>query len=90
MPLTDPAFVLLVSIDEPLAGYEPGVGHTSHAGVCAAPVFREVARRSLAYLGVAPDDPHGYPPGDPRRNFAEADWEREAQMMREVYEQWNH
>ena len=31
-------------------------------------VFREIAKRSLEYLGIPPDDPYGYPYGDPRRD----------------------
>ena len=65
VPADDPAFVLIVSLDEPEYGYEPGQGRKHMGGFCAAPIFREIAQRSLEYLGIAPDDPHGYPPGDP-------------------------
>src|SRR5262249_36822968 len=44
-PVKDPAFILLVTVDEPEYGYIPGVGHGHRAGVCAAPIFREIARR---------------------------------------------
>ena len=88
-PATNPRFVLLVSIDDPEVKFIPGVGKHQHGGVCAAPVFREIASRSLQYLGVAPDDPGGYPQGDPRRDPKTADWMKEVHALKEVYEKWN-
>ncbi len=88
-PAEHPRFVLLVSIDDPEKKYIPGIGKQQMGGICAAPVFREIATRSLQYLGVAPDDPYGYPPGDPRRDPAKADWAFEVQSLKELYDKWN-
>ena len=49
-PAENPAFLLLVSIDEPAYGYIPGLGLNHHGGTAAAPVFREIAERSLSYF----------------------------------------
>lgn len=89
-PAKNPAFVLIVTIDEPEYGYAAGIGPKHHGGVCAAPVFREIARRSLEYLGIAPDDPHGYPKGDPRYDAEKADWSHEIRKLKEMYEKWNN
>lgn len=89
-PATDPAFVLVVTIDEPEYGYIPGIGKRHMGGYAAAPVFREIAKRSLAYMGVPPDDPYGYPEGDPRYDPDHADWVREVEGLKRLYDQWNH
>lgn len=88
-PVKDPAFVLVVTIDEPHYGYVANVGKMHHGGTAAAPVFREISRRSLEYLGIAPDDPHGYPTGDPRHDSEKGDWFRETRQLKEKYEKWN-
>jgi cell division protein FtsI (penicillin-binding protein 3) len=88
-PVKDPAFILLVSMDEPEIKYIPGIGRNQSSSICAAPVFREIARRSLDYLGVTPDDPHGYPRGDPRFDPAKADWVTESRLLQEMYKTWN-
>ena len=88
-PAKDPQFVLMVVIDEPEFKYIPGVGKNQHGGNCAAPAFREIGLRTLQYLGVEPDDPYGYPVGDPRRNEEKADWLKEVKALRELYSQWN-
>lgn len=88
-PVENPAFVLVVTIDEPEYGYAAGIGAKHHGGVCAAPIFREIARRSLEYLGIAPDDPYGYPKGDPRHDFEKSDWGPEIHKLKEMYEKWN-
>ena len=88
-PAHSPRFVLLVSIDDPEQRYIPGVGKQQMGGTCAAPVFREIASRALQYLGVAPDDPYGYPVGDPRRNADKADWMQELKNLQALYEEWN-
>lgn len=88
-PADNPAFVLTVVIDEPRVGYIPGVGHGEHGGACAAPVFRTIAKRTLEYLGVAPDDPYGYPVGDPRRDPDLMDWGQENRELSELYQEWN-
>lgn len=88
-PASNPRFVLLVSIDDPEAKFIPGVGKQQLGGVCAGPVFREIAMGALQYLGVAPDDPYGYPSGDPRRDPKKADWMEEVRALKELYEKWN-
>mgnify|MGYP000470410015 FL=1 len=55
-PLNQAKFVLFVGIDEPQKVYVPGIGTTHFGGKCAAPIFREIAKRTLEYLGVHPDD----------------------------------
>lgn len=89
-PTQKPAFVLLVTMDEPLYGYIPGLGKNHNGGCCSASVFREIGRRSLEYLGVPSDDPYGYPPGDPRYNPQKADWIQETRELQEMYEKWNN
>ena len=49
-PVHHPAFVLVVTIDEPEYGFLQGIGMQHHGGKCAAPIFREISRRSLEYL----------------------------------------
>lgn len=88
-PAKNPRFVLLVSVDDPERRLVPGVGRHQFGGVCAAPIFREIALRSLQYLGVEPDDPFGYPPGDPRRDPERADWAKEIRELKQLYQQWN-
>ncbi|MES2273470.1 MAG: penicillin-binding protein 2 [Chlamydiota bacterium] len=88
-PAKHPRFVLLVSIDDPEVRFIPGVGKHQLGGICAGPIFREIAERALQYLGVAPDDPYGYPYGDPRRDPKKADWLAEVQALKEIYENWN-
>jgi cell division protein FtsI (penicillin-binding protein 3) len=88
-PAKNPRFVLLVSIDDPEKKFIPGVGKHQFGGICSAPVFREIATRALQYLGVAPDDPYGYLPGDPRRNAEKADFTKEIRELKELYEVWN-
>lgn len=88
-PLSDPRFVLLIAIDEPKKEYRPGQGMGYYGSVCAAPTFRRIALRSLEYLGVPPDDPSGYPWGDPRRDEQEALWREEAKALKALYEEWN-
>lgn len=88
-PVSDPAFVLYVMIDEPTFGYTRGIGKTNHGGTAAAPVFSKIAKRALAYLGVALDDPYGYPIGDPRADLSKADWIEEAKNLQQLYDTWN-
>lgn len=76
-PAQHPRFVLIVSIDNPEKKVIAGVGKQQFGGICAAPVFREIATRSLQYLGVTPDDPH------------KTDWAAEVRELRELYEKWN-
>ena len=89
-PAKKAAFVLAVTVDEPEYVFLPGIGKLHHGGTCAAPIFREIARKSLNYLGVAEDDPHGYPVGDPRYDPEKADWYPETRQLKEMYEKWNN
>ena len=88
-PAHHPRFVLIVSIDDPERKIIPGVGKHQFGGVCAAPIFREIATRALQYLGVTPDDPYGLAPGDPRRDVKKADWVAEIEGLKSLYEKWN-
>jgi cell division protein FtsI (penicillin-binding protein 3) len=88
-PAKNPRLVLLVSIDDPEKKFIEGVGKQQFGGICAAPIFREITTSSLQYLGVTPDDPYGYGPGDPRRDSKRADWIAEVQELKELYEKWN-
>lgn len=89
VPADDPAFLLIVVVDEPEAKYIPGEGHNHRGAMCAAPIFREIASRSIRYLGVTPDDPAGYPAGDPRHNPEKAWWRNETRLLQEKYKTWN-
>lgn len=89
-PAKNTEFVLLVAMDDPEFKYIPGFGKNQHGGNCCAPAFREIASRTLQYLGVEPDDPHGYPTTDKRYNAEKADWVKEIRALRELYLQWNH
>ena len=88
-PVKEARFVLLIAIDEPEFKYTPGIGKNQHGGNCCAPAFREIGLRTLQYLGVEPDDPYGYPVGDPRRDESKADWIKETKALKELYQQWN-
>lgn len=88
VPVQEPAFVLLVVVNEPKKGAIAGVNSHHGSGV-AAPIFKAIATRSLEYLGVTPDDPHGYPPGDPRYDPNLAHWVPEAKKLQELYDAWN-
>jgi cell division protein FtsI (penicillin-binding protein 3) len=88
-PAKHPRFVLMVSLDDPEVKFIPGVGKHQTGGVCASPIFREIATKALQYLGVAPDDPHGYPYGDPRRDSKKADWMEEVAQLKALYDEWN-
>lgn len=88
-PAKNPRFVLLVSLDDPERKFVPGFGKHQMGGVSAGPIFREIATRSLQFLGVAPDDPYGYPSGDPRRDPKKADWVAEVEALKQAYLQHN-
>lgn len=88
-PTKGPRFVLYVGIDEPEYKFIPGVGRTHFGGRSAAPVFREIAKRTLEYLGVPPDDPHDYPLGDPRSNLKKAHFGKETQELKSLYDKLN-
>src|SRR5262249_28962667 len=82
-------FVLIVSIDEPEAKILDSGAKNQMGGRCAAPVFEKIAQRTLAYLGIVPDDPFGYPNGDPRYHPDKADWIKETKELDQLYQQWN-
>lgn len=88
-PVEKPRFVLMVVIDEPEVKYIPGVGKNYSGGVCAAPVFSKIAKRTLNYLGIAPDDPYGYSSDDPRRDVTKAHWQRQVEELKNLYQKWN-
>ncbi len=88
-PVHQPRFVLMIVIDDPEYRFIPGVGKNQHGGQCAGPAFRAIATRTLEYLGIEPDDPFGYPSGDPRSDLTKAHWVQEARELRALYEQWN-
>ncbi len=89
-PKHPPRFVLIVTIDEPEYKFLEGGIKNHMASRCAAPVFGEIAARTLEYLGEPHDDPFGYPPGDPRSNPEKADWMQERRDLEQLYKQWNH
>lgn len=88
-PANHPRFVLLVSVDDPERKLIEGVGRQQFGGISAAPIFREIATRSLQYLGETPDDPYGLMAGDPRRDPKRADWAAEVASLKKLYEEWN-
>lgn len=88
-PVENPAFILQVTMDEPEYAFIPGYGKNHNGGTCAASVFAEIARRSLVYLNIPSDDPHGYPNGDPRYDPKKADWVAETKELAELYKEWN-
>ncbi len=88
-PARNPRLVITVAIDDPEHRFTPGIGRNQLGSVCAAPVFKEIGQRSLAYLGVEPDDPFGFPPGDPRRDVHKAVWVKESEALQKLYETWN-
>ena len=88
-PAEKPKFVLLVSMDEPKPVLKHGIGYLYYGGKCAAPVFREISRRSLKYLGVTPDNPYHYPLGDPRRKVEKTFWYAESKALKKLNEEWN-
>ncbi|MFN0065752.1 MAG: hypothetical protein ACKVOH_05915, partial [Chlamydiales bacterium] len=58
-------------------------------GRCAAPIFKEIMKRTVAYLGIPPDDPYGYSKGDPRYDEEKADWVKEVHALKLLYDEWN-
>lgn len=88
-PVKNAAFVLVVTMDEPEYKYIPGIGKNHNGGNCTASVFKQIAKRSLEYLGVPPDDPYGYPYGDPRRDSEKGAWYLETRRLQEIYDKWN-
>ena len=89
-PAKDPAFVLFVALDEPKVGFIPGLGLNHRGGTCATPLFREIGRRTLAFLGIPMDDPFGFPMHDPRSDLTKADYVQENKKLTLLYEAWNN
>lgn len=87
-PAKNPRFVLMVVIDDPLCKFIPGIGKNQMGGSCAAPGFKNIGLKALQFLGIEPDDPHGYPAGDPRRT-KQGDWFKEAEELSKLYTEWN-
>jgi len=88
-PANQPRFVLVVVVDEPEKKFISGFGTTHFGGKCAAPIFREIGKRSLQILKVPYDDPHGFSKGDPRTIEEESDWYRESAHLKAIYDEWN-
>jgi len=89
-PAEKPTFVLYVALEEPWVGHITGRGFNHRGGTCAAPIFREIARRTLEFLGVREDDPYGYPSHDPRSDLTKADWYEEVEKLNMLYKKWNN
>jgi len=88
-PAFNPKFLLYIAIDEPEYRYMPGIGKTFFGGRCAAPVFRNIMEKTYKYLGIPPDDPHGFPKGHPDFDPEKADWSNEVTILKDLYNQWN-
>ncbi len=84
-----PPFLVAIVLDEPEYGVIPGIGRIHHGGSCAAPIFRQVCQRSLSYLNIPPDDPFGYPVGDPRYDSEKAAGIQANALLQEKYALWN-
>jgi cell division protein FtsI (penicillin-binding protein 3) len=84
---TDP-IVLIVSLDEPAPFVKDGIKNFL-GGKCSAPIFRSIMIRSLAYLGIEPDDPFGYSRDDPRYDPEKADYQKELADLKHLYNNWN-
>lgn len=88
-PCNKPRLVLMIGIDEPEYKFIPGYGMTHYGGKCAAPVFREIMKRSLEYLGVSPDDTNGGNHGHSHIDGARDEWDKELRALKELYTKWN-
>lgn len=62
VPVSKPRLAILVSV------WHPRRGH--YGGVVSAPVFREIARQSTAFLRIPPDAPNDLRDGGDRATFA--------------------
>lgn len=88
-PVKNPAFILMIVVDEPDPSYRQGIGYGYYGSVSAASIFKQIAQRTLEYLGIPMDDPHGFSSNDPRFKEDKADWHRETKLLNEKYEKWN-
>ena len=89
-PVDNPRFVLLVALDEPRVKYIPGEGHNNHGSVAAAPIFGQVASKIFQLTSLEPDDPYGWPAGDPRRDINKMIWANETKLLKEKYQRYNN
>ncbi|MCH9621074.1 MAG: putative peptidoglycan D,D-transpeptidase PenA [Chlamydiia bacterium] len=89
-PANNPKFVLVIVVDEPEKKFISGFGTTHFGGKCAAPIFKEIGKRTLQILKVPYDDPHGFSRGDPRTINEESDWYKESTHLKAIYEKWNN
>ena len=88
-PAKNPKFVLIVVVDEPEKKFISGFGTTHFGGKCAAPIFREIGKKTLQLMKVPYDDPYGFSSGDPRTVKEEADWYKESKELNAIYDKWN-
>lgn len=79
-------FVLIITIDEPKWQVLSNGEKLHMGGKCAAPTFQRAASRALKALGVAPDDPYGYPSSDIRSDPTKADWLQEVDLLKKLYD----
>lgn len=82
-PLSCRPLVIVIALDDPDPSLWPSLGKRHYGGKSAAPIFRRIAQRSVAFLGIPPDDPGGYPKGDPRYNPETADAVKEVEALHE-------
>lgn len=89
-PASNPRFVLLVSLDEPRWGYQEGIGFNHRAGICAAPIFKEIAAKALEYLSVPNDNPQTLPVGDRRGvDCKQGGKDVELEQLHQLDQKWN-
>ena len=88
-PTSNPKFLVYVAIDEPESRYMPGIGKTYFGGRCAAPVFRDLMKRTYQYLGIPPDDPHGFSTGHLYSDLEKGAWKEQATFLKNLYLNWN-
>lgn len=85
-PTSMPRVVILVGMDEPKYGFIPGLGKNHNGGVCCAPIFSQIAQRTLEYLQVPPDDPSSLLNKDRRYRPGKKDWAEENRLLQEMYQ----
>ncbi len=88
-PAKNAQFVIYVLIDEPCKKNLPGFGSTHFGGKCAAPIFADISKRALEYLGVEFDDPFGFHFQDPRYNKQKADMVNKIEQLELLYKKYN-
>ena len=88
-PAEKTKFVIFIGIDEPATTFIPGEGRMYYGSKSSAPIFKEIAKRSLKYLGVTIDDPYGVPKGDPKRQLEKSSWFQNVKKLNELSDMWN-